>query len=158
MLYLDSSALIKHYQVERGSVAFDEKLRFVLAKRSPVFTSVLTYAEIQAIVARRVRERQISATEGATLQDNFDSDWVTGFTSLPIDSAVLAFVRQIVNAHPLRGSDAVHLASALSLRDKIVSGGSARSSEPITFVTSDRQLITACQQLHLDVFDPEAAT
>jgi uncharacterized protein len=155
VLYLDSSVLIKHYQIERGTEAFNEKLRSELESSRAVFTSVLSYAEIHAIIARRVREKLVSSAEGSTIQTSFDSDWLTGFTSIPMDPAVLSFIRQIVNVHPLKGSEAVHLASALSLRDRVSHGSIARPSEPITFASSDRQLISASQKLQLEVFNPE---
>ncbi len=158
MLYLDSSALMKHYQNERGTEAVDERLQVEFENSRHVFTSVLSYAEIHAIVARRVRERLLSAGEGAAIQDRFDADWVLGFTAVELDSYVLIFIRDIVKAHPLRGADAVHLASALWLRDKVRVGGKlARPGEQITFASSDKQLVTAAQQHDLELFNPEIA-
>jgi predicted nucleic acid-binding protein len=156
VLYLDSSALMKHYQNERGTDAFDERLRAEFDNSRHVFTSVLSYAEIHAIVSRRVREKLLSADEGAAIQDRFDADWVLGFTAVELDSYVLIFIRGIVKAHPLRGADAVHLASALWLRDMVRVGGKlARPGEQIIFASSDKQLITAAQQHDLDIFNPE---
>ena len=158
MLYLDSSALMKHYQNERGTEAVDERLQVEFENSRHVFTSVLSYAEIHAIVARRVRERLLSAGEGAAIQDRFDADWVLGFTAVELDSYVLIFIRDLVKAHPLRGADAVHLASALWLRDMVRVGGKlARPGEQITFASSDKQLITAAQQHDLEIFNPEIA-
>lgn len=156
MLYLDSSALMKHYQNERGTDALNQKLWAEFENSRHVFTSVLSYAEIHAIVARRVRERLLSAADGAAIQDRFEADWVLGFTAVDLDSYVLVFIREIVKAHPLRGADAVHLASALWLRDMVRVGGKlTRPGEQITFASSDKQLITAAQQHNLEVFNPE---
>jgi uncharacterized protein len=156
VLYLDSSALIKHYQIERGTEELDKKLEAELATSGAVFTSVLTYAEIHAVFSRRARERLISPTECSEMQGNFDADWRSGFTHVPIDSSVLSFVRQIVNSHPLKGSDAIHLASALSMGDRVRHGRIARPAEPVVIASSDRQMITAAINLQLEVFDPEA--
>jgi predicted nucleic acid-binding protein len=156
VLYLDSSALMKHYQNERGTEAFDKKLMAELENSSHVFTSVLSYAEIHSIVARRVREKLLSAVDGAAIHERFDADWVLGFTAVELDSYVLIFIRDIVKAHPLKGADAVHLASALWLRDTLRIGGKlAVPGEQITFASSDKQLITAAQKYNLDVFNPE---
>lgn len=156
MLYLDSSALMKHYQNERGTDAFDKRLRSEYENLGHAFTSVLSYAEIHAIIARRVRERLLSAADGAAIHERFDADWVLGFTAIELDSHVLIFIRQIVRTHPLRGADAVHLASALCLRDMVNAGARlARHGEKITFASSDKQLIRAAQQHNLEIFNPE---
>jgi len=156
VLYLDSSALMKHYQNERGTEAFDKRLWAEFENSRPVFTSVLSYAEIHSIVARRVREKLLSAVDGAAIHERFDADWVLGFTAVELDSYVLIFIRNIVKAHPLKGADAVHLASALWLRDTVRIGEKlAGPGEQITFASSDKQLITAARQHDLEVFNPE---
>lgn len=60
MLYLDSSALIKHYQNEDGAEALERKLKVERDNSRIAFTSVLTYAEIHAIIARRRREQLLT--------------------------------------------------------------------------------------------------
>lgn len=156
MLYLDSSALVKHYHSEIGTDAVDERLQVEAENARPVFTSVLTYAEIHAIVARRTREKLLSVDEAAAVQDRFDTDWVLGFTAIGLEVGVLGFIRDIVKAHPLKGADAVHLASALWLSDTVRLGGRlVQRGEPITFASSDRQLTSAAQKYGLEIFDPE---
>jgi len=149
---------MKHYQIERGTDAFNERLWAEFENSRHVFTSVLSYAEIHAIVARRVREKLLSAGEGTAIQNRFDADWVLGYTAVELDSYVLIFIRDIVKAHPLKGADAVHLASALWLRDMVRVGGKlARPGEQIIFASSDKQLIMAAQQHNLEIFNPEIA-
>lgn len=158
MLYLDSSALIKHYQNEPGTDAFNERLRLEFENSRHVFTSVLSYAEIHATVARRAREKLLSANEAVAIHDRFDADWVLGFTEVALDSYVLIFIRDIVKAHPLKGADAIHLASALWLRDMVRIGGKpGPSGEQIIFASSDRQLTNAARKYNLEIFNPETA-
>jgi predicted nucleic acid-binding protein len=50
VLYLDSSALIKHYQNEDGAEALERKLKVERDNSRIAFTSVLTYAEIMRLL------------------------------------------------------------------------------------------------------------
>ncbi len=157
MLYLDSSALIKHYQNERGTEALNARLREEAKGLRSVFTSVLTYAEIHAAFARRVREKLLSAGEAAAVQHEFDADWVLSIGPIELGTNVLTFVRDLVRGFPLRGADAIHLASALCLRDMARLGMKVdQYSGPLVFVSSDKQLAKAAAKSHLEVFNPEA--
>lgn len=158
MLYLDSSALIKHYQNEQGSEALERRLEAERGNSRIVFTSVLTYAEIHAIIARRTREGYLSAKKGNELHDRFDTDWVLELSPVELAVGVLGFVRRIVKEHFLRGADAIHLASALWLRDaaKLRAGPGKYDSE-VEFSSSDQRLCNAAQRFGLQVFDPLSA-
>ncbi len=156
VLYLDSSALFKRYQNEPGTQALNARLREESKGIRSVFTSVLTYAEIHAVFARRAREKLLSAEEAITVQDEFDADWVLSISPIELTTGVLAFVRNLVKGFPLRGADAIHLASALWLRDMARLGMKAdQYAGPLVFVSSDKQLAKAAAKSHLEVFNPE---
>ena len=155
MLYLDSSALIKHYQKERGTEAMENRLLIEAESFRSVFTSALTYAEVHAILARRTREKLLSTNEAAAVHDRFDTDWGFSLNAIELGVGVLGFVPGIVKAHPLRGADAVQLASALWLRDTARLSKRLGQQEAIEFASSDRQLITAAEKHGFDVFNPE---
>lgn len=155
MLYLDSSVLIKHYQKEDGSEALERKLQDARENTSFVFTSVLTYAEIHAIIARRNREQLLTSKEAEELHDRFDADWVFELSPVELAVEVLVSVRGIVGAHPLRGADVIHLASALWLRYAAKLGaGPAKQDRRVEFSSSDRQLCIAAGKFGLEVFNP----
>jgi uncharacterized protein len=155
VLYLDSSALIKKYLVEPGTPELQARLEQETDAGAVVFSSGLTYAEMHAIVARRRREQNLSEAEAAVIHDRFDGDWVTSVTPVELSSAVLGFVRDIVKASPLRGADTLHLASALWLRDMTRLGVMpADYSGPLTFVSSDKQLLAAARKQKILTFDP----
>lgn len=157
MLYLDSSALIKHYQNEAGSEALEQRLQIEREKSQTTFTSALTYAEIHAIFARREREKLVSAEEAKNLHDQFDVDWLFELTAVELAVGVLGFVRTIVKAHPLRGTDAVQMASALWLRDRArLRVGSGQDDREVEFSSCDRQSCLAAQKFGLAVFNPQA--
>lgn len=155
MLYLDSSALIKHYQKEDGSEALERRLEAERKSSRIVFTSVLTYAEIHAIFGRRRREQFLSPREAEDLHDRFNEDWAFEISPVELAVGVLGFVEGIAKAHPLRGADVIHLASALWLRDAARLGaGHAKYDRKVEFSSSDRQLCIAAGKFGLDVFNP----
>jgi predicted nucleic acid-binding protein len=158
VLYLDSSALIKHYQKEDGSEALERKLEAERKSSRIVFTSVLTYAEIHAIFGRRRREQFLSTREAEALHDRFNEDWVFEISPVELAAGVLGFVEGIAKEHFLRGADVIHLASALWLRDAARLGaGTSKYSRKVEFSSSDRQLCIAAGKFGLEVFNPLTA-
>jgi predicted nucleic acid-binding protein len=156
VLYLDSSALIKHYQSERGTDSLDARLDEEARNFRSPFTSVLTYAEVQATFARRRREGFLSAAEFGEVQDRFDADWVLSITPIDLNTNLLGFVRNIVSEFPLRGADAIHLASVIWLRDVARLGVNVgKYAGPLIFASSDKQLAKAALKHQIEVFDPE---
>jgi hypothetical protein len=70
----------------------------------------------------------------------------------------LIFIRGIVEQFTLKSSDALHLASALSLRDRLRWSGRLGPREAsITFATADRELAEAALASDLEAFNPERA-
>jgi predicted nucleic acid-binding protein len=158
VLYLDSSALIKHYVQELGTQAIDAKLKGEEAAGRPLFTSAITYAEIHRALARRMKDRSLTTAAFAQARREFDAEWLSSLATIELRSEVLIFIRGIVEQFPLKSSDALHLASALSLRDRFrLSGRLGPREASITFVTADRELAEAALASDLEVFNPETA-
>jgi predicted nucleic acid-binding protein len=156
VLYLDSCALIKHYIREKGSRNLKAKLKEQSSQQSGVFMSVVGYAEVLAVFARRQRDHLLSRKQCAALQKRFLSDWMFSLSRVELTAGVLGFISDLVNNHPLKGSDAIHLASALWLRDALRLGKQfAPAIQSLTLATSDRQLKNAALAEGLPVFDPE---
>jgi len=88
--------------------------------------------------------------------DEFDADWALSISSIELGTGVLVFVRDLVKRLPLRGADAIHLASALWLRDMARLGMKVdQYTGSLVFVSSDQQLVKAAANSHLEVFNPE---
>lgn len=151
MLYFDSSALIKHYVQETGSDRVHRKLRDEEKASRPAFTSVLTFAEIEAALSRRAKDNSLAQSEYLRVRTKFESDWVLGLSPIDLGPDVLAIVRGVVDHFALKGADVVHLASAIWLKDMAGLQGNA----PVSFLSSDKQLLKAAAQSHLEVFNPE---
>jgi predicted nucleic acid-binding protein len=152
VLYLDSSALIKHYVQEKGSQTVGHKLRDEEKASRPAFTSVLTFAEIEAALSRRAKDNSLAPSEYVRARTKFESDWVLGLSPIDLRPDVLAIVRGVVDQFVLKGADVVHLASAIWLRDM----AGLNVNEPVSFLTSDKQLAKAAAKSHLQVFNPES--
>jgi uncharacterized protein with PIN domain len=93
VLYLDSSALIKHYLRERGTDAVDARLQAEARSSRSVFTSVLTYAEMHAVLARKAREKALSPAQATAVQDRFIEDWVLEISPIELGTNVLVRMR-----------------------------------------------------------------
>ena len=111
ILYLDTSALVKLLRVEQGSEAVWEASERAQALAS----SNLAKIEVHSAFARLLREGLSSEVVRASLVE-FEELW-SGMAQVQMDRAVAAACGLCLK-HPLRTLDAIHLASALSLREE----------------------------------------
>jgi uncharacterized protein len=156
VLYVDSSALLKHYIREVGTDALKARLQEHSRYTPGVLISDIGYAEVLATFARRLRENPLLIAETTMLEAEFQYDWLFRLTRVELDVGVFGFVHDLVRKYPLRGADAIHLASALWLRDTLKLDSKMRfAGGPLIFATSDNQLKNAARMVGLDVFDPE---
>ncbi len=139
ILFADTSAFVKLYFEEIGSAEMIER-----TSGSRLALSHLAYSEVYASFARQRRESRLSPSDHAALCARFEKDWQT-VTRVPSSPAVLRWIPKLCGDFPLRGADALHLASALELRD---------AGLDVTFAAGDTRLTEAAQALGLEVFDP----
>jgi predicted nucleic acid-binding protein len=138
ILYLDTSALIKLYVRERGSVA----VRSFVADADVVATSVVAYAEARAALARLVRERPRRGARHRERVAQLDEDWEL-YARVELTASVVLHAGDCAERFHLRGFDAIHLASALWL--KSVNGG------PLLFSAFDRTLTDGARAAGLEI-------
>lgn len=139
ILFADTSALIKLYIEEAGSAAMAAR-----ARDARLALSVLAYAEVYATFARRLRESLLIEEEHGWLVERFEHDW-QGVIVLPMRPALIGRLPRLVRAHPLRGADAVHLASALMLQD---------AGLEVVFAAADGRLMDAARGEGRETFEP----
>lgn len=96
MLYYDSSALIKHFIQEAGTDAFNLKLQLEAQGPQDNFISMVGYAEIYAILARRLRENLLQQREFDLIQERFNEDWLFNLGHIELTVGVLAFIPGLV--------------------------------------------------------------
>jgi len=130
ILYLDSSAIVKLVASEQESVALHELLR----SGGPAVACALAKVEIHRVVNR--------LEPSPDLQQRV-TDVLSRIALIKVDDAILAQAAQLEPAK-LRSLDAIHLATALSVRQHLEA-----------FVVYDRKLAEAAVQLGLAVAAPK---
>jgi predicted nucleic acid-binding protein len=138
VIYWDTSALVKQYLAEVGS----EEVLALRTQDLPHATSMITYSETFSALRRRVRERFLPATRYRTAIDLFKRDW-SAFVRVQLDEEIIMLSAKLIERHPLRTLDSLHLASVLQLQQLV--------GEPSLFVSSDSQLLQAATAENLNV-------
>jgi predicted nucleic acid-binding protein len=153
MLYLDTSALLKCYFKEE--VGSDLVIARATAPSQELFTSVLTFAEMHSVMARKHREKQISLKELSRLRETFERDWAILVTAVELNLQTMAALPALVEQFRLRDGDAVQLSTAVWLKNNIEAVGDTRTSKVVEFGVADRDLADIARMCGLVVFNPE---
>lgn len=144
MNYLDTSALIKRFVAEQGSTL----VQSIVIRGGPVATAKIAYAEVYAGLARKRREGRLSPRRYGRVCRQFELDW-SAYVRVDLRDEILGLARDLIQRHPLRGFDAIHLASALSLKSAL--------GEEITFAAADERLLRAAEAERLRPLNVEKA-
>ena len=142
-VYLDSSALVKRYVREPGSVRVDR----LFAESAPLLVSAIALAECLAALARLRSDGSLSERAYGKARSACVEEWAS-LNVIAVSGGVQERVVGLLDRFALRGMDALHLASALWAQASI--GGE------LSFLCSDRRLAEAAGRVGLKVVDPEA--
>ncbi len=116
ILYLDTSSLVKLYVEEDESDIVDN-----LVKSAKVTaTSIVAYAEARAAFARRFRENAFTKNEYNRLVSAFNDDW-RNYLIINVKEELVKQAGTLAEKHSLRGFDAIHLSSAVTVKQKTAS-------------------------------------
>jgi predicted nucleic acid-binding protein len=126
-VYLDSSALIARYL---DAPEHDPVVAAMDADREWC-ASALVRTEVVALIERIAGDR-------ADMRAEFERDWER-LAIVPVDAQCLARAGELLNTHPLRMIDALHLAAA------------DRLPRPLSFVTFDHHQIPVALAIGFDV-------
>src|ERR1700674_1936775 len=152
MLYLDASALAKRYFNEEGSTVV--AARFESGER--IFTSILSFAEIHSAIARKFRDKEFDAEEFNRLRDAFRDDWLFSLSKLDLELNSMIDLPQLVETYSLKAGDAIHLSTAVWLKDSLRAGvWSGKTGGNVEFGVADNQLAKVAQECGFQVFNPE---
>jgi predicted nucleic acid-binding protein len=135
--FLDTSALAKRYVTEPGSswvLSLTD-----LASGNQCWISALAPVEFLALLYRRVRSRQLTILEAHQAEQVFRRDLGALFRTIAPIPLILNRAMDLVTVHPLRGYDAVQLATGLYLQAQQLAAGMAA---PI-FLSADQNLNSA---------------
>lgn len=141
---MDSSGLVKHYLPETGSAWISSLIDATTISgewQNAVFLSKIGVVEVAAAIAKRHRMGQIANESKANLVTVFLDDCMECFSTLNLDDIVIGTAVNLTQRHPLRGYDAVHLATALRLSEALTD----EALEPLTFVSADKVLCQAAE-------------
>ena len=144
--FLDSSAVVKYYVNESGS-AFVR--RIVRDEQSFCFVANITLAEVAAAFAQLQREGPFGNAFVRRTYSLFSAALQNGqFVTHTVDAETIALAAELVIRHPLKGYDAVQIASAQFIQRRLASS--------LTLIAGDKQMLRAAQAEGLTTADPEA--
>ncbi len=146
--FLDSSALVKRYVPETGSVwiqAIGDG-----ATGNLLIISRITWVEVLSALARRQREGSLSATDVNLIIQRFRYDLNNQYQVIELDQALAESAGQLVNQYPLRAYDAVQLASVLRIQPAFAMA----TSTSFVFLSADYRLLTIAQTAGLLTDNP----
>jgi predicted nucleic acid-binding protein len=132
-LFADSSALAKRYIADESS----EELDKLLQKSTNLAISILCVPEIISGLCRRRRERFLTPSHYTAAKNALNSDLRDATIIQIVDEVLLTSIR-LLETNPLRGSDAIHVSSALVWRADV-------------FVSADERQCAAAKAARLDV-------
>lgn len=141
--FFDTSALVKHYRPEAGSVHVDA----ILSDAASQFQiSSLTIVEFASTMQRLKSRGEISSDELPLLLERFTADIGDTLLVLRFPRNWARIARDLVLTHGIRTLDALQLATALQMK----------RSQPI-FVAADEKLLAAAKANDLEILNPLTA-
>lgn len=145
IIYFDTSALVKRYVEEKGTQVVVD---LIMSSDMLITTSILTYPEIKAAFTKKLRFKEMSKESYKEAIENFEKDWsVPVFSVIGLTSQVANLAGSLVERNVLKTLDAVHLASALTVKEHF--------GIQVLFVSSDDRLDKAASSEGLEVMNPE---
>lgn len=132
-VFLDTSAFAKRYVDEHGS----DKVAALCRQADSLVVSAICLPELISALSRLVREKRLVKTayiklKGDALADLADVD------ICQITADVLVSVVSLLESHPLRAMDALHVACALAVK-------------PDIFVSADHRQLSAARKAGLRI-------
>jgi predicted nucleic acid-binding protein len=115
ILYLDTSALVKKYFKEKNSSEVISAWKSSIG----IATSAVAFAELLAAVYRKATETRVRKAHLENVVKQFQEDW-SSLIIVEVDNRLNETIHKVIANHCLRGFDAIHLASALTIGSAVV--------------------------------------
>ena len=142
--YLDASAWVKRYYQEDGT----SWVQNVFTHKQALACSSLGMIEVMATLSRKRKALEINLSQFKLKAWELEDDW-RHFIHIQMTDDIVNIAKELTKKLALRGSDAVHLSSALLLQRRF-----AKKTEQLVMITSDYELKEAAKSSKLDVIDP----
>ena len=146
--FFDTSALIKRYVVEQGTLWVQEIASH--QTDNVILVAQITRVEIVSGASRRKRSGQISEHAARAVRLMIDRHANREYKIAGLTEQTIRRAEDLLEKHTLRAYDAVQLASALDSNDRLVAAG----LPALVFVSADRRLLNAAASEGLSVEDP----
>ena len=120
--FIDTSSLFKRYVEERGSTELDHLLQGM----TEIAVSPITWIEMNAVIARRLRDKSLTPQQAKWLRSQTEKDFES-FYQVIWSETLEKTATELVYQYPLSTLDAIQLASGVLSKANL-------------FVTSDQGL------------------
>jgi len=142
--YLDASAWVKRYYQEMGT----QWVQGLFIRGETIGCATLGMIEVIATLSRKHKAREITAFQFKQKAQELEDDWKR-FIQIQMTSEVVDNAKELTKKLALRGSDAIHLSSALLLQRRFLG-----KDDRLIIVTSDYELKKAAKSTGLTDIDP----
>ena len=143
LIFLDSSALVKYYVTEQGSVRIRS---LVDDSQNVTLVSAIALPEVTSALARRQREGLFGKRFLRQSYQSFQEDLRVTFQRIPVEDAMLTDAAELALRRPVKGYDAVQIATAIAVQQRFVA---------LTFISADKQMLRAAQAEGMQTDNPE---
>ncbi len=149
LYFLDTSAIVKRYvPKEHGHIWISDICSASQGHRLYIAQTALV--EVVSAICRRGHEKSITSSVRDVLIAQFRLDIKNDYKAWRVTAPVYSFAGDLCKLYRLRAYDAVQLACALQLRDKML----AFEEVPPIFVCADDALLEFAAQKGLVVENP----
>jgi predicted nucleic acid-binding protein len=145
--YFDSSAPVKRYLAETGSIWVQTRCS---DPTQIIAMAEIGRVEIAAAFASKLRAKAITPVDYQRVKAKLMADAQKQYQLLPVTSQRVDEAIELTARQKLRSYDALHLACALYLNQVILTNGLS----PLIFVAADGDLLQAAQAEGLAVENP----
>lgn len=142
--YLDASAWVKRYYLETGT----DWVQGLFAQNQIIACASLGFIEVMATLSRKRKAQDIATLQFKQKALELEDDW-KHFIQMHMSAETVDIAKELTKKLSIRGADAVHLASALILKNRF-----KEKNDRLIFVASDHELKEAAKSSELDVIDP----
>jgi uncharacterized protein len=142
--FLESSAFAKLFVFEQGTGPLIQLLEKVDDPQKLV--SALASLEVRSAIRRRQREGDIIPADADLALNNLGAESLR-IVEQPVSPAVIDVAKLVLDSHPLRAMDALHLATCIVMRDTL-------QVSDICFVSADDSLLKAASAEQFPVLNP----
>lgn len=147
--FLDSSAVVKRYVSETGTVWISH---LTAATGNKIYLVRLKMVEVISAITRKARGTGITPIGATMAIANFRRDFLNQYAKVDLTLTLIEHAADLAETHALRGYDAVQLAAALEVNTERAAIGLSA----ITLISVDAALNAAAIAEGLAVDDPNA--